>query len=59
MWVVAEFLYHICLKGDDVVSERIVLGLNSLVGIVQLVEFAYLGLQSFDVAFFSLTKCSL
>lgn len=47
------------LQVDDVFAERVVLGLDLLVGVFEGVEFADLLFELLDVAFLALAECAL
>ena len=59
LWVVALRLDESGLEMDDIFAQRVVLGLDLLVVVLQRVQIANLLLEFLDISFFPLTKCSL
>ncbi len=47
------------LKVDDVFPQRVVLGLNGLVIVLQSMQFSNLLFELLDISFFALSKCTL
>lgn len=52
-------LYDVRLQGDHVIAQRVVLGLDGFVVVVEDVEFLDLVLEALYVFFFALPECAL
>ena len=59
LWILALGLEEAGLEADDVVTQLVVLGLQSFKTFSEAIEFPHLCLQGLDVPFFSLSERAL
>ena len=59
LWILALGLEEAGLEADDVVTQLVVLGLQSFETFSEAIEFPHLRLQGLDVPFFSLSERAL